>query len=55
MKTVEERINTLENLTGEDLLKLYDLMCDKFNPLDDYYCETYKLVRAEVLKRLELH
>ncbi len=52
MKTIEERLDTIKKLNAEELLKLYDVLGQSFNPLDDYYCETYELVRNAILERM---
>lgn len=52
-KTKEEKVEILKSTNNIDLLKLYcDYSC-KFNPIDEDFCETYELIAAEILSRME--
>ena len=43
---------TIKAMNGEKLLETYNYYRDNFNPCDDEYCETYKMIEEEVLSRL---
>ena len=48
----KERVEKLADMDGETLLENYDFYVRQFNPLDEEFCETFHLIKAEVLKRL---
>ena len=51
--TREEKIEKAKTLTGEDLLKAYDLYRDNFNPINDESIENFQIVKEELLNRLK--
>ena len=48
MQTIEEKNNILRGLSDDDLLETF------FNPCDDDSCESYELIKAEIIRRLKL-
>ena len=44
--------NTIKAMSGEKLLETYNYYRDNFNPCDDDFCETFKMIETEVLNRL---
>lgn len=51
--TKEEKIAKAKELTGEELLKAYDLYRDNFNPINDESIENFQIAKAELLNRLK--
>ena len=54
MKTLEEKREIAKGIDGDTLLTLYDNCCRNFDPFNDDACETYNVIRSEILKRLQI-
>ena len=53
MLTLEEKRETIEQIPSEKLLRLYDRYSDNFEPSDYEMCETYEIIKAEILARMK--
>lgn len=47
----EERAELISTWSAEKLLEGYKAYCIGFNPLDDDVCDTFDLIRDEIIKR----
>ena len=52
MLTKEQKIKKVESLDAEQLLGAFQYYEKNFNPIDDDCCESYSIIRAEIIKRL---
>lgn len=53
MKTPQEKREIVSKMSGVELLNCYDAYGKFFNPIDKDFCETYDIVRCEILYRLQ--
>ena len=51
-KTKEEKISILKGLSADDLIKTYRVFSKLFDPFDDDNCESFELVKLEIIERL---
>ena len=45
-------ISIIKNDTNEQLIERFLWYVDNFNPVDDDRCETYEMVKSEILNRM---
>lgn len=50
--TLEEKRKTVEKLSGADLIAAYKTYHAKFNPLDEDCCESFEVIKTEIVNRL---
>ena len=51
--TKPEKVAIAHNLTNERLLELFESYSTSYNPIDENTCETYEVLRAEMLNRMK--
>lgn len=51
--TMEERKIKIKEMTAEMLLKTYVWYTSHFNPIDDEFYNTYKMMEEEIIRRME--
>ena len=49
------KIETAKNLSGKDLIKALDWHRINFNPIDNDRCESYDILKDELIKRLDAY
>ena len=49
----EEKMNIAKGIEAGRLLELYDNYTRDFNPIDYDKCETYNVIRDEILRRMK--
>ena len=49
----EEKIEKISKFTAEQLLNSFVLLLQNFNPIDYDMCETYELVKENILERMK--
>ena len=50
--TLEEKRKITEKLSGADLIAAYKTYHAKFNPLDEDCCESFEVIKTEIVNRL---
>ena len=50
--TKEEKIAKVKAMSPEQLLESWKWYSKHFNPIDDDICESYEIVRVEILERM---
>lgn len=53
MKSREDKISTAKRLSGKELLDAYNDHIKDFNPFDDYFYESFQIIKEEILYRLD--
>ena len=51
--TKEEKENIARGISGTRLMELFLSYLDDFNPIDYDRCETYNVIKAEIIRRCE--
>ena len=46
------KMEVIKKMNGEKLLETYNYYRDNFDPIDDDFLETYKMIETEMLNRL---
>lgn len=51
MYSIEKRAELISTWSAEKLIEGYRAYCIGFNPIDYDVCDTFDLIRAEIIKR----
>ena len=53
--TFKEKKKCVEKLSADDLFAAYETFRTQFNPLDEDFCESFEVIKAEIYRRVKAY